>query len=221
MVYLFDNEEILNQDFEYMLDSVSDKRKKYILKYRKRIDRNTAILSYQMLRYALLSEYGYILREENIIYNKYGKPYLADTDNIHYNISHCREGIAVAVSDREIGVDIQDRIRVNHNFAEKICSKNELDRLNNNDTLADNLTMLWCMKESYLKHLGIGLNYDIRLLDFSGGLQSDVFMYKGYCIKKQRTKRYYYSYCMHGYSSFDDLVHLQISDIKSLNPYNI
>lgn len=38
---------------------------------------------------------------------KYGKPYIKGHSNFHFNISHIKNAIAIAISDYLVGVDIE------------------------------------------------------------------------------------------------------------------
>ena len=53
-----------------------------------------------------------LLDEENITYpiiktEKYGKAYISNYDNIHFNVSHSRNMICCAISDKPVGTDIE------------------------------------------------------------------------------------------------------------------
>ena len=84
------------------------------------------------------------------------KPYLSGREDVFFNISHSGEMVALGISDKEIGVDI-----------EKVREfKDPLIRYVFNDTdisFAKNLppkwayTRLWTIKESLMKHSGLGI----------------------------------------------------------------
>ena len=50
----------------------------------------------------------------NFQFNEHGKPYLVGHEGVYFNISHCREAIAVGVSNREIGIDIEGHKHFSH-----------------------------------------------------------------------------------------------------------
>ena len=89
---------------------------------------------------------------------KYGKPYI---DKIYYNVSHDKELCGIVVNNHSnVGIDIMslDRI-IDKSVIENVFTSHEIN--NNKDFLK-----LWCLKESYLKAIGIGLNYDLKRLEF-------------------------------------------------------
>ena len=55
-----------------------------------------------------LKSYGIDLSESSVSYNKYGKPFLKDSKNLYFNISHCRELAVCAIEKTEVGVDAED-----------------------------------------------------------------------------------------------------------------
>ena len=42
-------------------------------------------------------------------FGEHGKPYITNYEGIYFNISHCNEAVAVAVSNREVGIDVEGR----------------------------------------------------------------------------------------------------------------
>lgn len=89
---------------------------------------------------------------------KYGKPYIAKLRDIHFNLSHCENYLVLVIDQNEVGVDIEKINRVTINFALKMFHKNELHIINDFPNLRQIiLTLIWSMKEAYLKYKGIGL----------------------------------------------------------------
>ena len=88
--------------------------------------------------------------------DKFGKPYFEDTD-IHFNISHSGCYVIAAVSDEDIGIDIQKIKSDKHRIAE--------DEKINQQRFCE----IWTIKEAYLKNIGIGLRKPLNSfeIDFS------------------------------------------------------
>jgi len=82
--------------------------------------------------------------------NSFGKPY---TDNFYFNISHSNQKILVAISDSEIGVDLQ---KVNCNQNLKVARKFLTEEENKNIDV-ETFFKFFTMKESYFKMTGKGL----------------------------------------------------------------
>lgn len=93
-------------------------------------------------------------------YGEKGKPYLKD-DAFFFNLSHSGEYAACAVSDREIGVDIQQCVpAAAERLAERFFSETERRALETCGTKEERQALffrLWARKEAYGKLLGEGV----------------------------------------------------------------
>lgn len=114
--------------------------------------------------------------EYDIFYNEYGKPYLKN-NSIFFNISHSGDYIVCAVSDREIGVDIE-RITLKEMLIDRICTENEKKY----PMTAENFTKIWVMKESYVKMLGTGVGYGLQNVDTTRLDNVDIYLKDNYYI---------------------------------------
>ena len=83
-------------------------------------------------------------------YEKYGKPYVVNGP--YFSISHCKEGIAVAVDDQPIGIDIEAIRHANSDLIER--TMNEQERVGMDDR---KFTRLWTQKEAIVKAEGVGI----------------------------------------------------------------
>ena len=106
--------------------------------------------------------FSYMIKKENIdpeiVYNEYGKPYFKNS-NLYFNISHSNKKIIIALSDAELGIDIQkvsnyDEERIDK-LAKRIYNDNDYNYFNNDENVT--FTQIWTIKEAYLKYLGYGL----------------------------------------------------------------
>ena len=103
--------------------------------------------------------------------DKFGKPYFEDTD-IHFNISHSGCYVIAAVSDEDIGIDIQKIKSDKHRIAEKNFLPSECAYINEIEDEKINqqrFCEIWTIKEAYLKNIGIGLRKPLNSfeIDFS------------------------------------------------------
>ena len=95
----------------------------------------------------------------DIIYNEHGKPYL-ENNELYFNLSNSGEYSVCAISDSEIGIDIQ-KIILKNRVLDKVCTDEEKKLIKNED----DFTNIWVKKESYVKYLGIGLIYGLKNVD--------------------------------------------------------
>jgi len=77
---------------------------------------------------------------------------------MHFNISHTREAIACAISDKQIGIDIERIKPFNKRIAEKFFTKNEQEYIfNKREDENVRFFEVWTRKEAYVKWLGKGM----------------------------------------------------------------
>ena len=149
-------------------------------------DWNEHEIAVNLLKRGFLEFFQAKFREEDVMRREYGKPYYAANPNLKFNMSHCREGVAVVLSDREVGIDIESMRRVSSRMIKKCCSSEEVDYVfgrradsqkeilsenpvmlrkqggrEENDVLQDaeikRFLTLWTLKESCVKMTGEGL----------------------------------------------------------------
>lgn len=160
-------------DFESVTDEILAsfcsilpvERQERIKRYRRQIDKKLSAVSYIILLYALAKDYG--IKYPDISIGTYGKPYLTDYPDIHFNISHCVKGCICAVSDVPIGVDIQEIRPYSSEITERVCSAEEMKIINNASDKACEFTRIWAMKESYVKMTGEGIYHSLKCIDTS------------------------------------------------------
>ena len=105
-----------------------------------------------------------LLKEQNIANfemknGKYDKPYLTNCKNIYFNLSHSGKMVLCAISDREIGADIEyNDPEIDLNIAENFFFNREYESIMNSENPSDEFFKYWVLKESYMKYTGLGMN---------------------------------------------------------------
>ena len=108
-----------------------------------------------------------LLDEENIANpifktEKYGKAYISNYDNIHFNLSHSGRIVLCAISDMEIGVDVEYvDSKIDLDIAKQYFYNREYETIMNSDTPSDEFFKYWVLKESYMKYTGLGMNLEL------------------------------------------------------------
>ena len=147
-VQVFDHmNECTEAEVQRMLPQVSAQRREQALKYKHTFGQYCCLKSWIMLYdFIELSNY----RAVEWCYNEHGKPYIENGP--YFSISHCKEGIAVAVANQPIGIDIE---AIRHADEELIVrTMNEEERVGMDDRT---FTRLWTQKEAVLKMEGTGI----------------------------------------------------------------
>ena len=120
---------------------------------------NETILKQQIAKDKLLK---FIMQEEGIVSaiekDKNGKPYFVNS-NIMFNITHSDNFVLIAVSDEEVGIDIQKIERIDELKLDKLSRRIYNDNDYNYFNVDENVTFIqiWTIKEAFLKCIGIGL----------------------------------------------------------------
>lgn len=114
--------------------------------------------------------------------NEFGKPYLKDYPNVHYNISHKDEIIVCAISNEPIGVDIEVVNSINERVLKRFFSDEEKRYiLSMVEGRAERFIEVWTQKESYVKWRGRGMS--IPFYSFDVFNVSDALIYTKYIDK--------------------------------------
>jgi len=109
--------------------------------------------SKEFLKYALNESFSYN-GEVEFLYGEKGKPYLKLNNDIYFNISHSGECLVIALSDSEIGIDIERVRDVNFDIAKRFFCKEEYEYISDDKEKFFNV---WTMKESCVKYTGRGI----------------------------------------------------------------
>jgi 4'-phosphopantetheinyl transferase len=194
MIYLFDDIEIIAKtDLEHSYKFLSKERLNKIIQYRFEIDKKISAISELLLKYALKKEYD-IRGNLYIAYSATGKPFLEGTNNIFFNLSHCREGVACVISDNPIGIDIQNFVDCDMNLLNIVCSSEEITELKNSSDIKNEFIRLWTVKEAYVKCIGEGITEKVCEYNFAKCKESEFTKY-GYCFKTVFFKKYSLAVC--------------------------
>ena len=129
-----------------MLPLVTTQRREQALRYKHLFGQFCCLKSWLMVY-----ETGGIQGEWE--YNEYGKPFVPGTPC--FSLSHCKEGIAVAMSEEPIGIDIEAIRHANEELIER--TMNEDERLRIKELGIREFTRLWTQKEAIVKAQGVGI----------------------------------------------------------------
>lgn len=151
MIYFFDDYE--NFFAEKFVDFLPEKRLEKYKRLKRKIDRDNCVAAYLLLRYAL-KENG--IENFEIYIGENGKPFLKD-NRLFFNISHCADGIAVAVDTEPVGIDIQEINGFNERVAKRFFSDAENKKINASPDKAKMFTRIWTLKECAIKCNGKAL----------------------------------------------------------------
>lgn len=164
MIYLYDTlENYSDEQYLKHLNALPVWRRKKALQYKKLDDRKRSVLAFVLLQRALREEYG-ITEVPEFVYNEFGKPSLPNLP-IYFSLSHCKDAVACAVSDHNIGIDVESIVPYNPDMARRVCTADELKMLDQSSNKDVEFIKLWTVKEAISKYEGMGLSLPFAEID--------------------------------------------------------
>lgn len=179
IVRIFDRmEECTEAEVERLLPLVSVQRREQALKFRHLFGRFACLKTYEML----MQMTGLVFFDFS--FSEKGKPFLREHPDLHFNISHCKNGLAVAVSKEPVGIDIEAFRSADDALLEYCMNPEEATAVRQSADPAQAFSSLWTRKEAVLKLRGTGITDDLHQV-LSGKEQTETFVNEG--------KKYVYS----------------------------
>lgn len=84
---------------------------------------------------------------------------------LFFNLAHSGPYVVLAISDRPVGVDIEQTKRMSYKVAKRIIRKEQLDRLggfeNESEAFQIELTKYWTQYEAIMKLVGTGFSGEL------------------------------------------------------------
>lgn len=147
---------------------ISKERIIKIYSFSQKEDQWRSLLCELLIRYSVCSYLKISNNSLKIEIGRYGKPFIKNQKEIYFNSSHSGKYVVCAISDENIGIDIQKLSRLHGNYFQKIFHPYELQVFfsKKGDEILDYIYSIWGLKECYLKYLGIGMNSSLNLFYF-------------------------------------------------------
>ena len=167
MVSIFDDmTQVTEAEVQRMLPLVDEQRRNEALRYKHLFGQFACLKSWLMLK-ELLMPWG--IKDLKMDYNEHGKPFLSHYPNVFFNISHCKNGIAVTVDFSPVGIDIESFRKSNLSLINKTMNPTEAEWIRASSEPVEVFTQYWTKKEAVVKLRGTGLVDDLHhILDGEG-----------------------------------------------------
>lgn len=146
-------------DLSESYDLLPETRKKKVDNFRFLKDKKLSAGAYLLL--------DKMLGEENITEpqfktDRYGKAYISNHEDIYFNLSHSGKIVACAISDMEVGVDVEiTDPEIDLNIARNYFYNSEYENIMKSDNPSEEFFKYWVLKESYMKYTGLGFNLSL------------------------------------------------------------
>ena len=144
-----------------MLPMVSAQRREQALRYKHTLGQFCCLKSWLMLKEGLEIEdwrfkiEDWRFRDLEWQFNEHGKPFIPGGP--YFSISHCKEGIAVAISDEPIGIDIEGIRHADEELIRRTMNEEERLWVTGDGLRNRRFTRLWTQKEAVVKAIGTGI----------------------------------------------------------------
>ena len=183
--------DVENLDLKKAYNLVSKNRQEKIDYFRFEKDKKLSAGAYLLLM-KLLSEEN--INEPIFKTEKYGKAYISNHENIYFNLSHSSKIVLCAISDMEVGADVEYiNPEIDLNIAKHYFYNSEYENIMNAENKSDEFFKYWVLKESYMKYTGLGMNLkldsfeiiindEIKLKNDKDNLKFNLFNIKNYKI---------------------------------------
>lgn len=158
----------LNESFDSTLydelsSLISSDKKAKLDSYASLIDKKRVLYSDLLIRITIHQDLNIENCDISFDTNIYGKPFLRNNLSVHFNVSHSQNMIAVAISNKPVGIDIEYTKNVNLEIARRFFNESEIEYIKTSSQATNRRFIeIWTKKEAYLKYLGVGLNKSLK-----------------------------------------------------------
>ena len=116
-------------------------------------------LPWEIILADILKDDYHIEEMPEILRDEMGKPYLKN-GMLQFNVSHSGEYLAIAISEKPVGVDIQGPKEIKAGLYRKVVQPEETEFIG--DDRQKDFIRLWTLKESFVKAEGKGLRISLK-----------------------------------------------------------
>ena len=182
MLSVFDDmSQVTEAEVERMLPLVNDQRRQEALRYKHIFGQFACLKSWLMLS-ELLKSLG--ITDLEMSYNEHGKPFLTHHPEVHFSLSHCKNGIAVVVDNVPVGIDIESFRETRPSLVNYTMNEAEQQAIAADPNPTEAFIVLWTQNEAVLKLRGTGISTNLSdALDGNGyRLETLINMGKSYAL---------------------------------------
>ena len=187
MISIFDDmSQVTEAEVQRMLPLVDEQRRTEALRYKHLFGQFACLKSWLMLKEILKP---LEINDMEMDKNNHGKPFLVHHPGVHFNLSHCKNGIAVVVDFSPVGIDIESFRKSNLALVRKTMNPAEAEWIRASSDPVETFTQFWTKKEAVLKLRGTGIVNDLHSVLDGEGYRLET------CINRE--KRYAWSVAYH------------------------
>ena len=179
-------------DFDIQLNNISLCRQERVNSYKQKKDKLLCLAATILLDKAL-ADFGLHEKDMEYFVNENGKPYLKNNPDLFFSLSHSGNYSMAAVSDKEVGCDIQLIKDIDIRLSKRFFTEYE------NEYIKSTLDFfrVWTMNESFIKLMGSGLSMPLNSFCIKNLDDKPYVDYNGsrYMFKENKIGNYCVSMC--------------------------
>ena len=178
---------ITSEELEAAIASLPAWRREKALRFKHQQGRIECAFSYLLLCQALRETYG-ITEQPSFLIGEHGKPELSlnsKLSTLNFNLSHCKQALAVALSASPVGIDVESVGRYSESLARHVLNDSEFAAVTQSPNPQIPFTRLWTQKEAVVKLTGRGIDDDLPnlLLKYNNvSLHTEEHLAQGYIL---------------------------------------
>lgn len=170
--YLLDISKLNEGEYRKWYALMNQSKKERVDGFRFDEDKKRTVFSEMLARLALAQKAA--CPPESIVFSTHanGKPYALGLD-LEFNVSHCSRWVACVVSDKPVGIDLEEISPIPTRLVRYVCTDQEYAFVlgGNEAQVVDTLTnrgaverffRVWTAKEAFVKYSGKGLAWNVK-----------------------------------------------------------
>lgn len=161
MLKLFycDVTEMSEAEFQRLYYKSDERRKAKVDRLRKRPAKRLSVAAGELMRNAIAKEFNINAQDLRFRTGKNGKPYVENV-KIQFSVSHSGNIAVCALSDKQVGIDVEQIRDANVNVARRMFTTDEQTYVFEKwNMVKQRFFEIWTRKEAYVKMLGKGVAY--------------------------------------------------------------
>ncbi|HZG18216.1 MAG TPA: 4'-phosphopantetheinyl transferase superfamily protein [Candidatus Bathyarchaeia archaeon] len=160
-------EQMSTDAYALSMQLVAPEKQRRIQQYRHREDAYRSLLGELLVRSVICKKCGRPNESLHFASNEYGKPFVTDEPDLHFNLSHSGEWVVCVFHTQPVGVDIEEMISIDFQMAALILSEKEqlVFTQKKQQEQMDYFYTMWTIKESVTKAIGKGLSIPVASIE--------------------------------------------------------
>ncbi|MCL1970248.1 MAG: 4'-phosphopantetheinyl transferase superfamily protein [Candidatus Bathyarchaeota archaeon] len=159
VIILRSTSDLMRDEYDVLFSLVSLEKQEHIKQICSFQDAQNSLIGDVLARVEICRATGLNNRQLEFAVNPCGKPFLANTSQVQFNISHAGHYVAFVISDAPVGIDVELIKTIDVKIVERFFMPDEQTYVlsAHDDVLYEHFFEVWTKKESRVKYEGKSL----------------------------------------------------------------